>query len=160
MKNKKLLYVLLPITLGIWITIFVKIYNSLYPAESRISPVYEQKEELSQQLTSDTFSIQNHYRDPFLGKSEPGLKKHGEVISASLVKPSEKPVTASWPNIQYSGLIKNQQSKKQLVLLEINGSLKTVQSGGIIDNIQICRVYKDSIEVKFNKQKRFIRKVQ
>jgi hypothetical protein len=161
MKNKKVLYFLFPATLIVWITIFVRIYNTLNPtSEIKISTLNDSKEVQASQMVSDTFSIDNNYRDPFVGdkiilKTNNASSNNFNPIKPVVPIPKKESL---WPKILYLGMIKNQKSNKQLVLVQINDNLETMKIGDLNNNIQVCKIFKDSIEVMFGKQKKFIRK--
>ncbi|MCW3071751.1 MAG: hypothetical protein JWO44_1641 [Bacteroidetes bacterium] len=157
-----MLYVLLPATIAVWATIIIRVYGTLHPDDvpanikraADVTPV-------AQDNDKDTFSIVNNYRDPF--GERPVAQRHatsesaiGKVIKNITPEPAKKENT--WPSIHYSGMIKNQKSNRQLAMLEINGSQRAMKSGDVSDNVKVCRIFKDSIEVMYEKQKRFFKK--
>lgn len=164
MKNKKLVYVLLPATLAVWILIAVRIYKTLNPAsDAEHLTVQQPKEKPAGQTISDTFAIENNYRDPFGKVAAAVNRNYSAGASPALPKKNVQPPapaskTASWPVVIYSGMIKNQNSNKQLVLVSINGNLRSMKPGDNIDNVQLGKIWKDSIEVVWNKERKFVRK--
>lgn len=159
MKNKKLLYILIPGTLFVWGMIIYKIFNTVHTEENTVV----QHAELitaNDEIKCDTFSIHPVYRDPFLGKknkiNDPGT---GQAVKLTVVKPTIVPVVTVWPKIVYSGIIKNQKSNKQLALLQINGQSNMMKVGEEAYGVQLLKVFKDSIEVGFLKEKKFVSKI-
>jgi hypothetical protein len=161
MKSKKTIYILLPATIAIWVTIFVRIVNTLgSESASKIVKAESKKIIKPESEQNQTFLINNNYRDPFQIKSsysQPTSSSDQQKLTKKNTIPHSK-TTAQWPQIIYSGMIKNQKSKKQLALLQINSETKTAQTGETIDKIKIGKIQKDSIEIILGKEKRYIKK--
>ncbi len=160
MKNKKLLYILIPTVILIWGAVVYKIYSATHGSDNNslvMNTVVLSKAEVNE--ISDTFSIHPDLRDPFKGKFKK-VSSSGDN-SATPVKPKIteiKSVVSQFPKVVYSGMIKNQKSNKQLVLIQINGQGNTMKVGDEISGVQLTKVFRDSIEVKFGKEKMFVRK--
>jgi type II secretory pathway component PulC len=158
MKNKKLLYILIPGTLLIWGMIIYKIFNTVHAEENTVA----QHAELittDDEIKSDTFSIHPVYRDPFLRKKNKINNPGSGQAATKITKPKIVPVVIAWPKIIYSGIIKNQKSNKQLALIEINGQSNMMKVGEEVYGVQLLKVFKDSIEVGFLKEKKFVSKI-
>ncbi|MBS1635852.1 MAG: hypothetical protein JST26_07995 [Bacteroidetes bacterium] len=164
MKNKKITQaVLLIFVLGVWGTIFYKIYDKLHDDEDPSLP-YEGA--LPAQLAdsqADTFQLLENYNDPFLNKmpaSGSGGASHtgsatGVNVSKAQVKP---PVAVNTPQIKYLGLIKNNASKKRVAVISVNGKSSLLQEGEAVDEVKLLKLLNDSVLMLFNKQKIYIRK--
>jgi type II secretory pathway component PulC len=155
MKNKKLLYLLVPLTLFVWGLIIYRVFvgtkdNSFVPVRLNESKV---KTDFS---APDTFSISTHYRDPFF--DEPVVVK--KVASSGNVKKTEVIAVPAlpWPVLTYGGIIENNKSKKRAVLISINGQDAIVNVGETINDIKILRADKASIRVKYKGEEREIAK--
>lgn len=164
MKNKKLLIILIPATLLLWGMIIYKIFSvasggdDIGQVQGTVSVVNNDNNALT-----DTFSINPTYRDPFLGKTNKTATI--AIVGSSNSKPistpkpiATNPINKTFPNIIYGGLIKNKQSNKQLVLIQINGQSNIMKIGDIVNEVELTKVFRDSIEVKFKKEKKFILK--
>jgi hypothetical protein len=159
MKNKKLLYLLIPLTVLIWGNIIYKIVATVNSGnEAQIQSIHQIENSAIENM-NDTFLINPNYRDPFLGKM---IKKETDVTTTSIATPlktvKNTPVISTWPAIVYLGIIKNQKSNKQLTLVQINGQSYSMKIGESVSEIELCKVCKDSIELKFGKEKKFFRK--
>lgn len=162
MKNKKLLYILIPLVLLLWGAIIYRIFNVVSVNDSNEvykSEVYGNTDNAN---LIDTFSINPNYRDPFLGKSAKKTILSENKVSNIVVNPNviKKiiPSSRAWPNLVYGGLIKNQKSNKALALVQINGQSNIMKIGEIVGEIELTKIFRDSIEVKFQKEKRFVKK--
>lgn len=163
-KNKKFVYILIPCTLLLWGMIIYKIYKTV-KGNSELSAVTfsQSPNENSVSVSLDTFSIHKDYRDPFLPEKE--IKERPTGGNTGIPKPSptaaratKLPEPQGFPSIVYSGIIKNNKAHKELILVQINGKSYTTKVGEILDGVQITKVFRDSIEVQFNKTRRFISK--
>jgi len=157
MKNKKLLYILIPCTLLLWGMIIYKIFSVTTGDDTDSFKSAKFIPGIINKTVSDTFSIYPSYRDPFLGtvNKKTGLTNHTNVpkkITAPvLIKP-----TIPFPQITYGGLIKNTQSNKQLVMVLINGQSNIMKIGDVVNEVELTKIFRDSIEVRFLKEKKFV----
>ena len=157
MKNK-IIYILLSAVIIIWSAIFYRIFFSLTRTD-RISNIIESSsiEKKINKIPSDTFTLFINYRDPFLEKAviaDVSEKKNSRKLSKELkIHPA-----IVWPSVNYSGMIKNKKSNQQLVLIKINGQDNLMRLGDIAAGLKLINIYKDSLEVSFEKEKRIITK--
>ena len=156
MKNKKLLYVLIPATILVWGWVAYKLIGQFGGNDAAAAPAasYVVQGEIS--VVPDTFSLSGEYRDPF---SDAAIKK---VITpagnAKPAAPAEKKLPVSWPEIRYGGIIRNQHSNRQLVLILVNRQSAIMKAGEIFSGIELLRVSRDSVELRFGKERKWIGK--
>ncbi len=157
-KNKKLTYILLPIVIGVWGLIIYRIFAVASPDSPTPRFADSQAEAASSQLP-DTFHLLANYPDPFLGRivqekrfssGKPVLKKEGP-------KPVVKAQQA-WPAITYVGMIKNQKSSKQLVMVQIDGVSNVMKAGDNAGGIALTRIFRDSVELAMGKDRKIVKK--
>lgn len=164
MKNKKLLYILIPVVLLVWGIIIYRIFNVVNGSNSNEVLKSSIIENVNNENLVDTFSIHPNYRDPFISKRAKKTISENKITS-TITKPdvikkvsNTAPISNKWPSIVYNGLIKNEKSNKQLALVQINGQSNILQLGNVAEGVELTKIFRDSIEVKFNSEKRFIRK--
>lgn len=152
MKNKKNIYILLPIVLLIWAIViyqffsFTTLDNSLEntATEFNIKP-FKVKERT-------TFSINVAYRDPFLGKmytassANPNLKKHTVISSKKQLNPEQAIV---WPTIHYKGTISDSKQKSILFIMVIDGHNFYMKKGDTENGVFLKDGDKESVYVKY-----------
>ncbi|MFL5763635.1 MAG: hypothetical protein ACJ77K_06805 [Bacteroidia bacterium] len=159
MKNKKLTYALLPLVVLVWGMIIYRIMNVSgpdLPADNKI--VYQEKMPAT---AGDSFSISANYRDPFNAPVVRYLNAHpGNLPNPVPVvqKKAAQPASNSWPKVAYNGTIRNQQSKKELAMVEIDGQNNFMKQGDRLREIQLLKISRDSILVCFGKEKKVIYK--
>ncbi|WP_281335990.1 hypothetical protein [Flavobacterium eburneipallidum] len=148
MKNKKSIYILLPIVLFIWGMLIYQFFSfsasddslATAPMEFNIKP-FKLKERTP-------FSINVDYRDPFLGKmyavsTAKTAKANG---TKKLVKPKE---TLIWPVIQYKGMISDSKQKSKLYILVIDGHNFYMKKGDTENEVYLKDGDKESVYVKY-----------
>lgn len=155
MKNKKAIYILVPLLIAIWggIAYQVMTFSSteIAPSSSLNIPILA-----IEPTIFDTFSIYANYRDPFLGKT---IEEKKTVIPAKtkVVVPEVK-ANIPWPKVSYGGVIKNQKSSKQLYLVQVNGNDNIMKEGDVVEKIQLVKAWKDSIQLVYQKEKKVVLK--
>ncbi len=159
MKNKKVVYFLLFVVLLIWGIIFYRIFSTVGGADDSGSYTGTMNDNSMDKNVPDTFNINGNYRDPFLGTMQADKPVvHYSAPKTPVVKEEKMIQPLAWPAIVYGGMIKNKQSNKQLVLVQINGQNNLMMVGNTVDGVQLLKIYRDSLEVSFQKAKKWIKK--
>ncbi len=166
MKNKKFTYVLIPVVLIVWGMIIYRLFNGTNSGLAINKNENKLFEKNVNETMADTFSIRGNYKDPFLSKRSQRNQiqettiKQPTTNETKKLKPEAKnnKSLVTWPNVVFSGLIKNQKSNKQLALLQIDGKADIMQVGDTKSNIKLLKTSHDSIEISFNAEHKVIRK--
>jgi hypothetical protein len=161
MKNKKLLYILLPAVILIWGMIIYRVLNGSKSEMPATGDVLKNNTSVIG-VSDDSFSLSAAYPDPF--RAEP--VKHSVLAAGSSVplkqpakeKKTLPPVNASWPQVTYNGVIKNQQSKKELAMVQVNGQSSFMKAGDVTNDVQLLKIFRDSIQVQYGKEKKIVHK--
>lgn len=157
MKNKKIIYLLLPLVIIIWGVVLYRVFS--ITAAEPILPVPGNTLSNKDIKTSvlDTFSIDANYRDPFLDKVV-HVPVENKIKSTPLPKVEKILIPLKWPVLTYLGIIKNQDSGKKITLINIDGESNFMKEGDEVSGIHLLKVYKDSVEVSFMKERKMVRK--
>lgn len=160
MKNKKMVGFLVIIAVIIWGLIFYKIFNTIGAHDNANSNMTI---EISRRDTSfhkaDTFMIMNNYRDPFLGTRTANYKKeNANAVKKNVIPAPKVATTVKWPVIVYNGIIKKKESVRPLALVKIDGKSEFMTKGYVVDEVELINLYKDSISVGFNGERKTIKK--
>lgn len=149
MKNRKLLYLLVPLALFLWSMIIYRIFNQVNQKDETLRFSENINYNPEKPLT-DTFELIANYSDPFLERS---FITSADYSNSSNVRiddiPKEFSSNVSWPEIRYRGMILNKNANKYLFMVEIDKINHLVKSGDQVGSIKIVKVSKDSITVKF-----------
>ena len=155
MKNKKTVYLVLPIVIGLWALVIYKVVHIYSSSDETVVASSSFVPPILKSNFSDTFSIAATYRDPFLGKTVSPTVSKTSIAPQPLKKISEP---TKWPGITYGGVIKSRKSNAQLGMVSINGQTNFMKEGDVISDVLLKKIYKDSIDVVFQKEKRVVRK--
>lgn len=171
MKNKKVIYLLLLLTLAIWGGIFYRIYQSLGGGEEEytvISPM-EFAMDSNFQIQSDTFALSLDYSDPFLHgirkieatkpivpkpKARPQTRQIIRQAPPKPVTPKKKPKVMRWPKIAYKGMVSNEKSGKKLVLVDIDKTDHILAVGDTISKVKVLQIWRDSLQLQLQGERK------
>lgn len=147
MRNKKLIYILIPLVIIIWGAILFRFMDAFYPDENiEFTGTKNITNIPVTNYVADSFSLSLNYPDPFTKSirrtvvAKPVIKKQPEPIKQVIVSP---------PNVKYNGTVKNQQTGKEIALVNINNNDYLMQNGKIIDGIELTKIFTDSIRVNY-----------
>jgi hypothetical protein len=164
--KKKINIVLIVVVLGLWGTVGYRALNQYFLSKKGVVKTMELNKEFNlTQINKDTFQMENSIRDPFLNKQDqsmvPNTKK---IYSKSLnIKKKVYPVVKAkeyinWPAISYHGYIQSKANNEELILVKINEKMFKLKINEEVEGVTLKKVYKDSIEFIFNKEKKIIQK--
>lgn len=142
----------------IWGTVLYKLFFDKFREQELPDEIVVTAKSNSFSSGQDTFSIVANYRDPFLGNVT-ASENHGNnsIIKKPAILPIED-IVLQWPTLIYGGMIKNQQSSKQLALVKVNGKEIILKEGEMAGSVEIVKIFKDSVEVRMGKAVKVIRK--
>jgi len=156
MKDKKVFtYLLLAGSLVVWGLVIYKVVSVMGGTEQ--VPLGNNKLPSAHHVieNEESYEIIGNYRDPFLGTIRGSIfSENGNSITGAgkktkkvkVVEP-EKPLDLSF--ISYSGMITNPATKKKVALVTINGNQSMVAEGQTIDDVQVLKNFKDSIQILY-----------
>lgn len=149
MKNKKNIYILLPIVLGIWGMVIYRLFSFSNPDTNIPATASNFTFKPIEVKARDTFSIDVNYRDPFLGKmySNDVQKKNTSHV------PKVKKDTLIWPNIIYKGLVSDSKEKKKVFLVSINGQTYFMNEKTTEQEVTLKKGNRNTIEVLYKGKK-------
>jgi len=153
MKNKKSIYLLLPVVLLIWGLVIYQFFSfSNEPAPNAEEQNYSL--ETLKIKERDTIPIVVNYRDPFLGKM---YGPHQKTVG---VKKTKRPVKETpplvWPAIIYKGIVSDTKNEKKVFMLIINGRTFLMKKGSTENEILLIDGTKESVSVKYQGAKNVI----
>ncbi len=143
----------------IWGRVFYRMYKNIKTNTEVVQTKVEAFEAIEEINLFDTFKIAANYRDPFLGRAKepkPVNSNPVSVVHTPVVKTPEAPV--QWPLVSYKGFINDQTSGKKMALLYINDKSNKIYVGSKIGELQVSKVYRDSVELKMGKLVKVFRK--
>ena len=157
---------MVPLVLAIWGMIGWKVYAAMKgKKDSDFVIAKEEKIKVSTEIP-DTVKLIADYRDPFLGKSianEKDSKFNTDNYQQGnsklkVAKIPEPTIVATWPAISYHGLVKRNGDQKTVAFLNVSGTSYFVKGGDVAGEVQVGKLWKDSVEILFGKDKKVFRK--
>ncbi|MGL4599303.1 MAG: hypothetical protein ACRCYO_17405 [Bacteroidia bacterium] len=159
------MYVLLPIVLAIWGTIGWKIYAGLQEKTETKQTPQTGAMLPKNELQAESLSLVANYRDPFLegavSQQQTNTIQTPKVNQPAVQTPKPQPIVETpqqWPQITYNGLIKRNGEEKVVGFLTVDGQSHFVKPGDKAGSVNIVKLWKDSIQVSWNKLQRVVRK--
>jgi hypothetical protein len=150
MKNKKNIYILLPLVLFVWGAVLYQVFSftksdetpAVNNSEFTIKPLKLNKRE--------SFAININYRDPFLGKMyTPQTALSNKAKSTKIVKESKPKETLVLPTILYKGMISDSKEKNKIFMIIIDNKNYYMKIGDTENEIFLKSGDKESIYVKY-----------
>lgn len=147
MKNKKSIYILLPLVLLIWGAIIYQFFNYTNPESERVTP----QESLVRPLVikqKESIRIKINPRDPFSGKMiDDGVNKahvkrntnNAHIIKEELV----------WPRVNYKGIVSDNKDKIKVYMVIINGKTYLMKKGDLEEGILLKDGDRDNVSLKY-----------
>lgn len=154
LKNKKLVYLLLPLVLVIWGLIFYRIYANLHGKPKSPSFSKQITKEIDVRDKEEIPQLSLNYPDPFLKNTSisSGEKKTNPKHPDNLVSP------INWPMITYRGMLRSEQAKHNVTgFLRVGTTDMLVHMGDVARELAVLRIAKDSILLENKGEKRWFR---
>lgn len=163
MDRKKAIWILGPAVLLIWGLIIYKVLSSLSgPPQGKV-PVHAAPP--APRMADTVHPLLLNYPDPFLRKestrpdpSAAPFVKVAAVKNSPQRKKEKKEVERARPLLRYHGRVENTASKNERHLVLVNGQSHIVTLGQTVDGVALKRIYTDSVEFLWEKERIFIRK--
>jgi len=150
MKNKKNIYILLPIVLFVWGAVLYQIVS--FTKSDTISFKEKNSEFIIKPLKiseRQKFTINVNYRDPFLGKMY-ATQKTAKIKTRSYPNKPVKPIDVLvWPTILYKGMISDTKDKKKVFILIIDGKNHFMKIGETENDVFLKTGDRESVYVKY-----------
>lgn len=144
MKGKIKTYILLIASIAIWGTIGYRLITGLNIDIPEVENTAKVLAFTPKKITeTDTFSIKNIEKDPFLGTLISNKK-----IPSTLVKKVNRD-TIRIP-ITYHGLIKKENSKEIVYVVTINGTQHLIRKAGKVDEITLVKGNAEEVLINYN----------
>jgi len=174
MKNKKLLYVLLPLAALVWGTVIYKMMQSLEAPQVKVSEGVAAAQPVNNKLEADTFQLQLSYRDPFLSarsrKEEiavvPSLPHFIQPVAASpsgVTAPvqavKEPKAVIVWPQVAYKGIIENKVKSARVAILRVGQESLLLKEGEGHEGLKLNKLLADSVLMEYKKEKKYLKRL-
>ena len=154
-------YILLPLVVVLWVIIGYRFYNAVKGDDIVEVPTLPEAIAIEKEVAAP-YEWRLSYADPFL-KNVPYSERHERVESISkqrVVEPSTlregKVNSIEWDKLKYLGMIRNNKTDKQVGIVTLQGVRKLVREGDRVSGFVIEQIQKDSIRVRYARQKKYV----
>jgi hypothetical protein len=149
MKNKKSIYILLPLVILIWGMLIYQFFSYSATDEAIENTPTEFKVKPFKLKERTPFTVNVKYRDPFLGKmyvaSVPSLKKKSNKTK----REPKSEETIVWPTVLYKGMIWDTKEKSKVFIITISGHDFFMKKGDTENEVFLKDGDKESVYVKY-----------
>lgn len=146
-KNKKSLYILIPLVIALWGYIIFQVVSGMNPSLEVI-----RSKPLAQKIKTkqDTLLLSLDYKDPFQVRSSFYSKPKANTKKKKVKK--EKPIKQQtiWPTIVYQGRMANVSSGKITAILVVNGAHHMIKEKEKLNGLKVVHCWKDSVKLKYD----------
>lgn len=152
---------------GLWGTVIFKYIKQFFQDEKAdLSLTATSNIILPKEVKRDTFHLVALPVDPFLKKAYTPQPPTQHMVVTQKINRQPKKVSPTpvikevtpFPEIHYYGFIKSKDKTEELILIKVNNTLYKTRPNADCQGVVIKKIYRDSIEVKFEKQKAVIHK--
>lgn len=145
MKNKKNIYILLPVVLLIWGLVIYRFFSFTAPEIQAVETSNQLEVKPLAIPQRDTLSIDVNYRDPFLGKMYMPLSNASKVIKRKSTP--QEPI--AWPQILYKGIVSDKSNKRKVFMVVINGKSYLMKEKETKQEMTLKSGNRESIIIKY-----------
>ena len=162
MRNKKAIWILLPLVIGLWGTIIYKVFTHYNPPDAEVAQTIQPKVSIEPQGPSDTLFLHLDYPDPFMKKvsSRPTKSKTASVKQTVKPKPPKKKQDRAVPKpkFRWMGKVANRDNNTSRYLVSVNGNDQIVSVGDSLAGFQFKRAFDDSLEFRKAREVIFVKR--
>lgn len=149
------------LVIGIWGTIGFKILQGLSDETvSELPPVVRAAH--IEVDSKDNYPLVLNYNDPFLKRPFRIIKQENSTpLPAKNIKPSVSAppqIIVEWEKIEFLGIMNNTSRSSTIASIRIDGVDYFGKKGKIVNGFKIENIYKDSIQIAFGTQTKYIKK--
>lgn len=159
MANKKII-ILGVLVAGIWGTIGVRVFKSIYPEEDVMPAV-------PRRLVSDTATVVEYvldlsYDDPFLKRKAQPLKSiaPAKTTPAKIIapKPATPSVIVNWDKFRYFGIFYNASRDNRTAVIRLGNNDHFVGEGETLEGFLVTEIGADSVKISYGENFKYIKK--
>lgn len=159
MKNKKSIYILIPLVLLIWGILGYRLFSFLGGDETGKDTINNFQFKNVEYKEPDSVKIIVDYRDPFTGKLSDGSKNN--KVPSNLVHKTEKrnalaEKQENKPIIVYKGLVSDAKDKNIVFMFSIDNKTYLLEKGQVEDDIKVISGDTKQIILLINKRKEVV----
>lgn len=154
MNRKKLNIFLIPMTILLWIVIFLRIVSLSRP--QKVDDIIKLPSHIQNKESNilDTLNLLLNYPDPFNTNRFNTVKALSKAIAQKKSSKNffERKVEPPIPSVSFLGTINSGGHSKNVALLVVNGKSVLVSPNDTIGGFRVTDCWRDSVRLKFDKR--------
>jgi hypothetical protein len=163
-KNKKLVYILLPLAVIIWGIIIFRIIKYVNQDAELVLPDQPLFSLLNDTTIVDSFTIVANYSDPFkrsIYTPSTSIESTKKVSNRSnRVNRNIQNKRIRWPNITYGGIIESNEHNEIIAIVNIDNKNCLMRIEEESQEVMVLEIYNDSIKVRYQEELKTITKIK
>ena len=157
MLKKKSIFILLPLTIIVWVLISYKIFISLGSGDNQMKKNPSTNNiQTNEVILDESFSLLLDYPDPFLKQISANKNEFKQDFNNRKNKVLN--LESVWPSIKYFGLIKNKKTNELKISIQFEMKNFILSVRDEVDGVSISEIHSDSIIVSKNRIRKTIYK--
>lgn len=149
-KNKKSLYILFPLVIGVWGLVIYRVIEGQSgdrPIVQRVT-TNTKSSDLRHEIKRDSIKIKKLTRDPFLGTSyQPAPKGKVKAVKEKV----------NWPSISIHGKVGDKTHQNQVYIIAIGNQPYTIKKGETIDGITLLQATDKGVILRYQEEVKSLR---
>jgi len=157
MNKKRLNIILIPLAVGLWIFIVLRIMIYIRPQQETEESMEVYRHEAELNIPSDTLRLLLDYPDPF--SRIPARDK--DMVNNSIPETGrffDRYPDTPLPDVVFSGIIGTDDRAQTVALLKVNGKAVLASKGDTVAGMNVVSFWNDSVRVRFSRREYTIKR--
>jgi len=156
MKDRRKQILLIVATIVIWGVIAYQFFSIVAPEDPVVAP-RKAVLALADTVEQEGYQLIVSYRDPFIRSREKIQNKKIVAPSQEVRRENSAPaVQINLDGFRFLGSVENEETKEKVALVNFQGKMHMLRKNDVIQGVSIIKVFKDSVHVSVNNQKKVI----
>jgi len=157
MNKKRLNIILIPLAVGLWILIVLRIMTFIRPQQEAEEGMEAYHPEAELIVSSDTLRLLLDYPDPFSRSPARNMNLVTNSVPGT-DRFFDRYPDAPLPEVVFTGIIETDDRSQTVALLKVNGRAVLVSKGDTVAGMNFINFWKDSVRVRFSRKEYTIKR--
>ncbi|KAA3624119.1 MAG: hypothetical protein DWP94_04320 [Flavobacterium sp.] len=133
LKNKKITAILLPIVVVIYALVFFRVFDSCSSDSVNNQKLSAPTFTPPKSNPKEKFDLLPVEKDPFLGTA------YRSSVPENIEPSKRVNNVIKWPNIEYLGLVSDNNSTSRVFIVKVNGQQILMRKGDVVEDVRVIR---------------------
>ena len=156
LRNRKLIYLLLPLNIAIWTYFIFRFSDAFNTADFNSQKAITPEVEIARNTDSLAYELSLNYQDPFLKYVVHRNRNRPQNLRqehSGKRKSGDKPPAIAQPQIKFLGIIKNNSKGNTTALITLNGQSRLIRKNDEINGVKFNTITTTSLIAQIGKEK-------